>query len=212
LSQIIDPTLSFNVAYAPYYDGNFFIDSLKVLVSDDCGATFKTIYRNGGAELSTTTSGLGPDNLYEYDAFSPANCNEWREIQIDLSAYAGKYITLKIQNQSGYGNNMFIDDINLSGELISPVDAPGNLTFEASIQPNPAVDIARLKTSSSIEQPVEISLQSVSGQVLWRSKAIIGPSFREHVLPVGNLTAGVYLVKLNAEHGASKVFKLVVQK
>ncbi|MEP6701069.1 MAG: PKD domain-containing protein, partial [Bacteroidota bacterium] len=37
LTQIQNPMLSFSVAYAPYFDGNYFIDSLLVLLTNNCG-------------------------------------------------------------------------------------------------------------------------------------------------------------------------------
>lgn len=58
-TKIIDPALHFKVAYAPYFDGNAFIDSMKVLISNDCEQSFKIIFNSGGEALSTTSSGKG---------------------------------------------------------------------------------------------------------------------------------------------------------
>ncbi|HJW31431.1 MAG TPA: PKD domain-containing protein, partial [Saprospiraceae bacterium] len=95
LTQAIDPKLHFNVAYAPYFDGNSFIDSMKVLISNDCEQTFHILFRSGGEELSTTSTGQGPNNLYEYYVWKPENCEEWRPVTLDLKAYEGQYVTIK---------------------------------------------------------------------------------------------------------------------
>ncbi|MEO6760258.1 MAG: PKD domain-containing protein, partial [Saprospiraceae bacterium] len=157
LSQIQHPELKFRVAYAPYYDGNAFIDSLKVLLSDDCGNAFATIFRSGGEALSTTTSGLGANNLYEYEEFSPANCDEWRTITLDLSAYAGKYVTIKFLNQSGYGNNMYLDDIALTGNIVSGTSAPAG-EYLLNIHPNPTRQTAVVQGFSKQAQILNFDL------------------------------------------------------
>ncbi|MBL7825855.1 MAG: T9SS type A sorting domain-containing protein [Saprospiraceae bacterium] len=198
LTQVDQPQLKFNVAYAPYYDVNPFIDSMKVMVSADCGNSFKTIFRSGGEALSTTTSGLGPNNLYEYEVFTPANCEEWREIVLDLSDYEGKYITLKIVNQSGYGNNMYVDDINLSGTFVSGVDDPLQaVTFYVS--PNPTANDAVLYGASNKSQSFDIRLFNVLGKQVWQSYEATTTGNWQISVPMANLPTGMYW--LSASNG-----------
>lgn len=123
LSATPSPALTFRVAYAPYIDGGgAWIDSLKVLVSNNCGNTFQTVFTDGGENLSTTTTGTGPNNKYRNDSFVPANCNEWRNVCIDLRPFSGNYVTAKIQCLNGYGNNMYIDNISFDNKpLVAPV-------------------------------------------------------------------------------------------
>jgi len=211
LTQIVNATLSFRVAYAPYYDSNAFIDSLKVLISDNCGSDFKYIFRSGGEALSTTTSGLGPNNLYEVEAFSPASCEEWRDVSLDLSAYSGEYVTIKFLNQSGYGNNMYLDDINLNGQIVVPTHTPAQVS-KVSVQPNPASGTARVVGVSESDQDVEISLQNTAGQLLWHTHTHVSAGAWAQALPVAGLPAGLYWVKVGGEMGEGKVMKLVVRR
>ncbi|QQS29040.1 MAG: PKD domain-containing protein [Sphingobacteriales bacterium] len=128
LTEIESPAITFRVAYAPYIDGGgAWIDSLKVLVSNNCGNNFYTLFSDGGENLSTTTSGTGPNNKYEYDSFSPQNCNEWRNVCLDLRPYSGNYVTVKIQCLNGYGNNMYIDNLSFDNKpLVAPVIGGNN--------------------------------------------------------------------------------------
>jgi hypothetical protein len=41
---------------------------------------------------------------------------------LDLSDYAGQYVTIKFLNQSGYGNEMYLDDIGIEGESVGTHD------------------------------------------------------------------------------------------
>ncbi|NUO02299.1 MAG: PKD domain-containing protein [Saprospiraceae bacterium] len=208
LTQIANPVLNFRVAYAPYYDGGFFIDSLKVLVSDDCGDAFQTIFRSGGEALSTTTSGLGPNSLYEYEPFSPQNCDEWRDIALDLSAYTGKYITVKFLNQSGYGNNMYLDDIALTGEpVVGTIDQARDRQFR--VQPNPAVHTTLLRGSSRQEEDLTLSLYNPTGQQVWRRTVQVASGNWEVPVPMNALPAGVYWLEISDESGSTWAKKVV---
>jgi photosystem II stability/assembly factor-like uncharacterized protein len=209
LTHVTMPVLTFRVAYAPYIDaGGSFIDSLKVLVSDQCGNDFKPIFRSGGEALSTTTSGLGPNNLYETDEFSPQSCDEWRTVSLDLSAYSGKYITVKFLNQSGYGNDMYLDDIALTGQMATAVHDPVQ-SFRVAVQPNPTAQSARLTGMASFAQEVSITIQNTEGQALWNQVLTIPAGPWEQVLPTTNWPSGVYWVKITGANGGSSVQKLV---
>lgn len=119
--------LKFNYAYAPYIDaGGAWIDTLRVLVSNNCGRTFAAVFNEGGENLSTTTTGGGPNNLYESGDWYPESCADWQEACINLSQYAGQILQLKIQNLNGYGNNMFIDNIVLESNALLVPSIDGN--------------------------------------------------------------------------------------
>lgn len=104
-STIEGAILSFDVAYAPY-DGSFF-DSLKVYASTDCGSTFTDLlFNDGNTGLATAPATTG--------LFTPSS-TEWETHTIDLSAYDNvPNLTISFLNESGYGNRLFIDNINLS--------------------------------------------------------------------------------------------------
>lgn len=201
------PTLKFRVAYAPYFDGNAFIDSLKVLISADCGNSYTTLFRSGGEALSTTTSGIGNNNLYEYDEFTPQNCDEWREIELDLSAYEGKYVTLKIVNQSGYGNNMYVDDISLVAESSTSTQTPHSEIL-MKLQPNPARNTAWLRGKLPAAAQLELSLSNALGDLLRRESVEVPAGNWERPLDLSTLPSGVYWLRVESG-GESRVFRLV---
>lgn len=209
LKQIAIPRLHFRVAYAPYFDGNFFIDSLKVLLSADCGSSFQTIFRSGGEALSTTTTGIGPNNLYEYDAFSPQNCEEWRDIELDLSAYVEKYVTIKFLNQSGYGNNMYIDDIGLTGELLVGVKQLEN-SYNFQLRPNPAVDMTWVKGQSDRPEELGLQLLDVTGRQVWQRTFQANAGSWETPISLEGLPVGMFWLEIKPENGKNWIQKLIV--
>lgn len=122
--------LSFDVAYARF-NGQFF-DGLRVDVSTDCGATWNpTSYFKEDTILATAPDAGG--------VWAPANPNEWRKDSVDLSAFGGQDIMLSFVNINGWGNSLYLDNINLTGTILmapvsdftfnSPVCAGQTVTF-----------------------------------------------------------------------------------
>jgi|GEM_PF-160035 len=207
LTQIQDPKLHFMVAYAPYYDGNAFIDSLKVLISNNCEQSFKTIFRSGGEELSTTSSGQGPNNLYEYEVFKPQNCEEWRPVTLDLSAYEGQYVTIKFLNQSGYGNQMYLDDIAFEGTTVGIADHNQPLSF--ALLPNPTSGLFSLSASGSSEQQLSLEIANSTGQIILKRNIVPSGNEWKENFSLENQAAGIYYVKVISENGKVWMRKVV---
>jgi len=98
--------LTFDVAYQTYTG---YVDSLNVLLSTNCGNTFTTIYAKGGSNLAS--AGTGTNN------FVPT-ANQWRKDSINLNAYIGNSdVIISFQNVNGYGNKLYIDNINLNATV-----------------------------------------------------------------------------------------------
>ncbi len=110
LSNYNSAKLTFDVAYQVY---SGYSDTLVILASTDCGNTFSRIYAKGGANLSSAGSG----NVN----FVPT-ANQWRTDTINLSSYLGQSsVIFAFQNINGYGNKLYIDNINLTATV--PVQA-----------------------------------------------------------------------------------------
>lgn len=102
--------LTFDVAYAPY-NATYF-DGLQVWVSSDCGATFTSVYSKSNTTLATAAATTG--------AFTPSAA-QWRTETIDLSSFLGQTnVVVKFRNLPGNGNNLFVDNINLTGTAGTP--------------------------------------------------------------------------------------------
>lgn len=207
LSNVEALTLRFDVAYAPYYDGNAFIDSLKVLLTNNCGTSFTTLFNSGGEALSTTTSGEGPNNLYEYERFSPKNCEEWRSVSLDLSAYAGQYITIKFVNQSGYGNDMHLDNIWLETILVATEEVTSKINI--SLQPNPTSGRSIISGRDIPQQEMELTIHSSTGTKLFGKTIFVSEGKWQEAIDLNTYPAGMYVVKLKGKDGLVFTEKLV---
>ena len=150
----IDPSdaiLSFDVAYALY--SNAYADALEVLVSSDCGETFTSVYYKAGADLATA-----PNTTVQ---FIPAN-DQWRTETIDLTSFVGNgNVQIKFRNINGYGQSLYLDNINIGGEVLSI----GETTLNSFVvYPNPAQYSGAITIQSPITEELNFSLFSIAGK------------------------------------------------
>ncbi|MCE2773229.1 MAG: PKD domain-containing protein [Bacteroidetes bacterium] len=121
--------LTFDVAYARYNATRS--DTLEVLVSNDCGATWTSVYIKGGTQLSTK-----PDQT---SFFTPTS-SQWRNESVSLAAFSGQQIMLAFRNRGHNGNNIWLDNINLTGTVntapVAAFSAPLNLCAGSVIAMN----------------------------------------------------------------------------
>jgi PKD repeat protein len=103
-------TLKFDVAYQPY-SLTTYVDSLQVLVSTNCGASFTSVYLKYGSSLNTT----GTTNTSE---FIPTS-TQWRQETISLNSFVGNNVIVAFRNIGRYGNNLYVDNILLVGTPIT---------------------------------------------------------------------------------------------
>ncbi len=111
-------TMTFEHAYRRY-DQNT-TDSLIILISTDCGATYTRVFQAG--ENSTGTFATAATNT---SSFTPSQTDDWCMgplgascFSINLDSYAGQssvLVRFESYNAGTTGNNLFIDNINISG-------------------------------------------------------------------------------------------------
>ncbi|MFK7797046.1 MAG: S8 family serine peptidase [Aureispira sp.] len=104
--------LTFDVAYRVYSAQN--TDGLRIELSSDCGQTFTPVYTKIGAALATGANVTQP--------WSPAVAGDWRTDSIDLGSYVGGSVQVRFVNLCDYGNNLYIDNINVAVDaLLMPI-------------------------------------------------------------------------------------------
>jgi PKD repeat protein len=104
------PRMTFKRAYKYYNDGtspNNYHDELRVFISTDCGATYgSAVYYKKGVQLATN----GTLNT----TFTPGVTADWDIDTVNLTSYVGQNIYVKFQITNRYGNNLYLDDVNIN--------------------------------------------------------------------------------------------------
>ena len=102
------PKLTFDVAYCQY--DNSYNDKLEVKVSKDCGNSWSTVYSKQGSTLST--------KVPQTSAFTPGS-SHWRNESVTLTGFGNSDVIVKFVTTSDYGNNLYLDNINLSQQCVT---------------------------------------------------------------------------------------------
>jgi hypothetical protein len=187
LDTVTIAELSFDVSYNPY--GVLYSDSLAVEISTDCGLTYQSIYMKGGLDLSI-------DNSYLTSVWIPDNTADWRKERIDLSAYLGSNILVRFVGINGYGNNLYLDNINVGAPVTTNViEVPK--TEIIKVYPTPTKDHLTVELIEN-SQNVKLQIVDVNGRVVL-SKVYQEQS--EIQLSVEHLTTGIYFVKIESSQG-----------
>ena len=182
--------LTFNHAYRQYSNEN---DQLEVLVSDDCGASWTSVFDEAGSTLATLAA--------DQNSYNTPGSGDWRANTVDLSAFDGTNdVIVKFEITSAYGNNMFIDDINIGESGTSPgasIEEDDKVSF--SVFPNPATDEFVVSLGQDIDS--EIQILDIQGKVV--SAQVVSAGQSNITINSANLDAGVYTVLVKTENGVT---------
>ncbi|MCH2225906.1 MAG: T9SS type A sorting domain-containing protein, partial [Crocinitomicaceae bacterium] len=175
LSSGTDLWLTFDVAYTPF--SATLGDSLEVLVSADCGLTYQKPYAKAPADLATVTIGTTyPDS------------SSWRTDSVDLAPFTGaQELLVLFRNINGYGNKLYIDNINISNPNVSSVDDPAADEFEINVYANPVSSGQFLTIQTNLNEPITFELYDANGKIVLRS---LVDSIQK--VNINKLGAGVY--------------------
>jgi hypothetical protein len=117
LSSSSSIDLVFDYAYSLWTNPSSnpsYSDTLQVLVSTDCGNTWQKIWEKAGTNLVTTTP------VFTESAWVPNGNNDWDSESIDLNNFANEDdFIIKFRNITDYENNLFLDNINITGAVVT---------------------------------------------------------------------------------------------
>ncbi|MFK7946273.1 MAG: S8 family serine peptidase [Saprospiraceae bacterium] len=135
--MVIDLDLTSDTAASMTFDLSYtrrfasFSDTLQIDIYTKCTRDYLgTVYHKGGLDLATVP---GQSIVY-----SPSAASDWRSDSVDLSPYVGNGIQLEFVNRNGFGNNLYIDNINIfntpiniSNPVIVGVGGNGSIALSA---------------------------------------------------------------------------------
>ena len=177
LSDSSKAYFTFKYAYARKNSSNN--DFLRILGSYDCGktwATRKIIYTN---QLITAA---------DQNNFIPTY-SEWKEANIVslIGPFCVSNFRFKFEFNSGGGNNLYIDNINISYENTTGTDS--FINQEISVYPNPSSDFLKISAFKNID---EINIYDIMGKQVYSNKT----NTKTLDLNISNFKNGYYSIKI----------------
>jgi DNA-binding beta-propeller fold protein YncE len=190
-------TLEFSVAYSQYNSSS--MDRLYVKVSTDCGLTWTTLYNQAGALLATTT--------IHTNAYNAPLSSEWRRESIDLISYLGQpNVIFKFETESNYGNNMFIDDVQIMNTTAINEE---NAASSVNVFPSPVNTMCVVETHISNAEGAVLSVTNMLGEVV-HFEYVNGVSNGRFELDMSKYSDGTYFIHVEADNSASFAKKVTV--
>lgn len=181
-------------------------ERLDVEVSTDCGATWTIAATRAGAQLATITPSATTQFNY------PTAAAQWATDTVDISAFDNNNdVVVRFKLTSGYGNNVFIDDLNILTSTATNVAAVENTVVEMNIMPNPVRDYMTVAFTMEEMTDATISIVNALGQ---RVQQVASQSFEgvnNLEVNTSQLTTGVYFLNITSEKGTSTK-RFVVEK
>ncbi|PKP48927.1 MAG: hypothetical protein CVT95_03875 [Bacteroidetes bacterium HGW-Bacteroidetes-12] len=186
--------IKFDVAYQLRI--GILADTLRVLISTDCGDTFDEVYKKFDVDLQTQ------DTLT--NNFIPKYASHWREELIDITAYAGNDVLIRFESINRQGNNLFLDNIWVY-QGVTPVGISEKATLQPiSIYPNPTQHTVTLDAGNNLLSQARVEIIDLLGKSLMKNTI----AATKTQLDLSHLSNGIYFVKFSNGVG-EKVFKIV---
>ena len=194
--------LSFDYAYAQRYNQT---DSLIVSISADCGETWTRVYANGpDGDGSFETS--EPTTQF----FEPMASTDWsgrgygaETPIINLSEWAGlSDIKLRFESFSVYGNNLYIDNIEVSNTAEIGEMKTNN---QFVVYPNPATNMINVFVKQNTKG-LNLQLTNLQGKIVLKTSLNQG----NNQINIESLAKGIYFIKLDGT-GINEMQKVIVQ-
>lgn len=194
------PELTFDYSYAQKNSNSD--DKLEIFVSDNCGQTWQSVFAQSGAGLATV--GELPTVFVPYDASS------WTSTVVTLTGYNKPNVLVKFVVTNDNGNNLYLDNINLSQTNpvgIAKVDNSSVVDFK--LYPNPTNGLTTIGLNASQTGSAKIAVINAIGQLVFEKNTNLSVGGNTVEVDLSSLPSGVYSISVDANKNTS-VKKLVV--
>ena len=191
-------TLTFDYSFATW-DASHVADSiasLAVLVSNDCGASWHSIYYNTGGYNLFNAGAMTTGPYY------PARADEyWKHVSVSIpSNMLTTGTNFKIELLSvQQANEFYIDNINI-GEAINPtgINTVVSGINSLNVAPNPASGSAAVIVDLSLAVDVTITLSDMTGrEVATIYKGQMQAGTHKVAFDSDDIATGIYIVKVS---------------
>ncbi|MDI1356231.1 MAG: T9SS type A sorting domain-containing protein [bacterium] len=208
LSGTAAPDMTFDYAYCQRTTASN--DKLDVLVSDNCGNTWTSVWSKSGAALATSAQSPLSNAPYLPNT---SDFGDWQTALVNLSGYNKNNLLVKFQTTSDNGNNLYLDNVNLSQKSPLPngISKNSNSAFNLNIYPNPANGTANLNITVATAGDSKVTVINTLGQIVFEKNSTLTAGSNAIAVDVKEFANGVYYVVVDTNTG-SLTKKLTVSK
>ncbi|WP_062543791.1 T9SS-dependent choice-of-anchor J family protein [Rufibacter tibetensis] len=184
------PKLSFQMAYALLSESGF-SDTLEVLVSTDCGTSYRRIYQKFGQALTTATP------YFTDKEFIPTEA-QWRLETLDLAEFAtAKTVSVKFRHVTDFENNLYLDDVKVDGDPLGAEEERAQKAVQ--VAPNPTSGTVYITSPEAIISSLQIC--DAVGRVIQEVTSLKHTRNQPLQITLLNQTNGIYFIKMMTDKG-----------
>lgn len=179
--------MEWNLAYAQWDSFNY--DSLIIWVSTDCGSTWTRAWQKGGSQMATAPN--------TESTFTPNN-TEWRAESLSLDAFIGNPIVqIQFQAYSLWGNNLYIDDINIYASIDTTISLKPSNSFEEeiSIYPSPTNGQVNIVSNGKQTRKLDVTVFNSAGEIIRQDSGILRAN-ESFTLDISGNARGIYYLRI----------------
>ncbi len=211
IARLISPVFS---PTGSVYDSLFFneaycmnppiTESLEIFVSTNSGTTWLLLTTYSGSSLSTAPATSGN--------FVPL-CNQWQGKSLYLPLNTNR---LFFQAVGGAGNNLYVDDINISPSLLTGLtnysnEIPDKFKLNGNY-PNPFNPETNIRFDLNENSFVSLKIYDINGKLVEvLTESNLKPGKYEIKFNGSKLSSGIYIINLSAGNH-SESMKMVLTK
>lgn len=179
-------------------------DTLEILLTRDCGATFTSVYKKWGAELQT----LGNVNNPQTGEFFPTTDKQWRTDSVDLSAFANDPAYMIVfRNTTNFGNNIFIDNVRFNTRILpDQLKADGYMLLPTVTRGQ--FGIWHHQTPTTLKY---VNVFNSAGQLLF-TRSFNGNAEKLITVDLLGKPAGIYMVHIGYEDASRNITERIIKQ
>lgn len=191
LSGSAAPVLSFDLAYAQKNANNN--DKLEVMVSDNCGVSWSSVYSQSGLNLSTA--------LPTAISYVPFDISEWRTESVNLVGFNKANVLVKFTTTNDNGNNLYIDNVNLSQSAPLSIETINASFKNLDVFPNPSNGDVFVKINTPLTGKTKLVLMNSLGQVVYEKNTVLNAENYAVLIDTKEFASGIYHVVIYTSAG-----------
>ncbi|WP_166647934.1 PKD domain-containing protein [Hymenobacter sp. UV11] len=199
-------TLRFDVAYAPVDLLGSANDSLAVFAYTACTNT-----QLGRVYLKSAAAGLPTTLPRSGTSYTPSSPTQWRQENVDLSAYVGQQVYLRFVAYNRRGNNLYLSNVRIDNNILlatrAQVDSPLLQAY-----PSPVAGGHGLTLSlPSVAGSASVRLIDALGRTTWQATVALSSGAATNRTLSAPLAAGLYTVLCETADGQRYTRRVVVE-
>jgi thiol-disulfide isomerase/thioredoxin len=169
-------------------------DKLEIQVSTNCGTSWSTVWSKAGSALDTEPA--------VNTNWAPVGTENWASASADLSQWAGQEdVLVSFTGTSAYGNNLFVDNINISNIANSVAEQVE--TFSTGVYPNPTNNIVTINA----ERNTTVTIFDATGKLV-ETSLMNNPV---QTISLKQFGTGLYMIQLS-HNGNTATHRVMVQE